>query len=257
MEESIILSIEKIYEICFIIDDKLSYHLEKLESGYSGVKNLNPFSKLGFSFHMLFLFFFKLFLYRITYYINKNVTDSYVEEKEYNLFITIIAIISFNLTNISIFRQNSIKLLNQRKRIGIWIFKLLIDIINTYKIYYFFTKFSFLHFELFTNIENNDKYNIIEKITKILFYFMTDFLLVNTTSTSSRLISFCLIKESRSKIIRDFQRKFFIFSLRFFMFYLILFKKFLDNFQVFELRQINNSSNLAFLLCNFVFSRIE
>ena len=257
MEESIILSIEKIYEICFIIDDKLSYHLERLESGYSGVKNLDPFSKLGFSIYMIFLFFFKLFLYRFTNYINKNITDSYIEEKEYNFFITIIVIISFNLSSISLFKQRSVKLFDRRKRIGLWFFKLLIDIINTYKIYYFFQKFTSLHFELFKETEGNLHSNIFERIYSLILMFITDFLLVNTTSTFSRILSFCLTKENRSKIKTDIQRKIKVFFYRFALFYLLIFKRFLDNFQVFEKRSINNSSELIFLLFNFVLCRIE
>ncbi len=250
--------LDSVHSIILKVDDKLSYNLERIESTYSLVKNLKYFSRIWISFIFLILFFLKAFLYRITSYIDKDIYESYIDDKEYNLIITIITLLSINICSVKYFQyQNTKTITSKMENLGFWLFKLFIDIVNTYKFFYFFVKFEALHNEIYRAAENNFKEEKIGTMLMLTSYFLTDFLLANTTSSFSRCLIYIFCSDERRKIRFELKRKAFIFSIRFCLFYLLFYKKFTENFQVFETRTFDKSNELMFFTSNFLLCRAE
>lgn len=260
MEEIIIFSLEKTYEATSLVNEKLSFNLEKIESGYSSYKNMSTYNSLLVSVYLIFLFFIKTFLLRLSCFTSKEITDSYIEDKEYSIMITSIMIISFFFCSSNMLKatEASKEKITRRKQIGLWLFKLLIDIINSYKFIYFFYKFQALHKEIYSSLEDNFLHNEkLKSISLLIYYLSIDFLLSNTSSSFARFFSFIFNKERRTKIKADLERKLFFFIIRFVMFYLIYYKDFLLNFQVFEVREFKKSNELCFFIINLLLCRLE
>ena len=259
MDEIIFFTLEKFYELCFTVDDKLASHLEKIESGCSSMKNINPFSKIFLNLYILFLFFFKTYLLRLFNYVHKDIYDSYIQDKEYSLLITLTLMLSFNVCSSTIFRTPNKKNLSWFERTGLSFFKFLLDIINSYKFFFFFHRFRRIHFDFFSQSEVNLHLQTLQTILSLLWFFLVDFFLANSSSTFARAVSYFYTDDldNKSKIRDALLRKMYIFSFRLGMFYLIIYKRFSENFQIFEGKSFEKGDIFMFLVSNFVLSRIE
>lgn len=260
MDEIIFFTLERFYQLCFTLDDKLCFHFEKLESELSTAKNINPFSNLILNIYIIFLFFFKTYLLRVTQYVNREINDSYIEDKEYSLLITICLLISYNICSSTILKatHKNMKKMTFNEKIGIKIFKFLIDIINSYKFFYFFLRFNKLHYDHFHFCEMNFYLHTTRCLYLIIINLFFDFILVNTSSTFSKIFSLPFYDNlHRKKMISEIFRKFYYFSLRYFLYYIIVFKNITQYFQIFEGRTIHKSDKFIYLISNFILSRIE
>ena len=205
------------HDLIYLVNSRVMVHLDKIESNYSAIKNLQKVSKFGRMIFIILLFLFKSYLLKAFKYVNNDKT--LMEDKEYMLLMLLMTIFSFSITSESVFTET--KTLSTRKLIGLKAFKILINSIKTFKTYFFFEKFKKHHREIFNNIENefsNDKINII---ISILAYFLFDFFLLNSTSTISSLYTyFASSTTERNRILYDlFNRlKLFCFYLLFILF---------------------------------------
>ena len=297
----------------FLINEKLAYHLERIETGYSSFKNLPKFSNFFITIFMFFMFFFKAFITRLVKYQNKDIfKDSYIEGREYNILLTIITFIAFNFTynslefdnynipklyeddkynskaimnaNSAYFNKsistnniksdlnmnfknmpkhsessknytlnsinNNYKLVNVKStdnnnnsnnnifiykrttsilitnNTGNYYTKMLIDLINTYKYFFFFIRFELLHYDAFEFVESEVKQLNIIALFPLISYFLVDFVLCNTTSTCSKIFTYIINSKVRKELRASIKKRFKIFFIVFCCYYVLFYKEF-------------------------------
>lgn len=272
---TILQHLDLIHGICFQVTDKLSYQFERLETGYSSFKNLSNFSNFFVTVFMFFMFFFKAFIARLVKYQNKDIiNDSYIEGKEYNLLITVITFLAFNFTYVNIAKtpsnavavkseeQTSVcyrKSINESKNIGNYFTKLFIDSVNSFKFFYFFMRYKDLHSNMFFYTEEGVMEMSFEGFNFLmacLSYFLVDFYLCNTTSTTAKLLSYLFYPDERKDIRTAVKRRLKIFLVVFLAYYLLFYRKILLNLNLNDLMS-EKLTELSFLFTSFALFRLE
>lgn len=276
---SVLQQLNLIHEYCFQVTDKLSYHLERIEAGYSSFKNLSCFSNLFVTVFMFIMFYIKNFVGRLVGYQNKHVFyDSYIEGKEYNLLMTTITFIAFNLTYVNIASPTAIALktnkeqentfdldISRRRSIlvsknwGNYFTKIFIDGVNSFKYFYFFMRFNDLHQLIFSNTEEELLQFSLESISLLIAcisYFTIDFYLLNSTSTTAKLITYICYPVLRKEIRTALKKRVKLYLIIFMIYFMLFYKKIYLFLNITE--ELNEKiSELTLLFSTFILFRLE
>lgn len=219
------MNLKTLHRIVFQMDSRLSFHFEKIESTNSCFKSLSLYNNLFISVFVVFTFFLKTFLYRLTGYDSKDlITDSYFNGKEYNILISLVILLTFNLTFPSKESRNHNSIFH-RWSMGGHIFKLTMEVFKTYEYLYFFEKFKDLHFDLLAHIEADISLYPMKSLNTILSYLIMDFYFCNFSSTTAHAINMVFLKCERENNWNSIKSRSKLFALVFLFYYFIYFKR--------------------------------
>lgn len=216
--------IASVHSMVSMMNPKLSFHFEKIESVSSCFKNLSVFSNLFISAFTISTFFFKNFLYRIAGYENKDIYSSYLEDKEYNIFFTALILIAFNLS-FPTKKSRGQDSIYKSSTIGAELFKLMHDLIKSFKFTFFFEKFYELHSNLLKHTEQGLCIHPFSSINTLMCYFIIDFYFCNFSSTTASIINILFVSKSRNSNWNLIKQKSIVFTFIFTTFYFIRFRQ--------------------------------
>lgn len=249
--------ISSIHSLILMMNPKLSFHFEKIESMSSCFKNLALFNNLFISLFSFFTLFFKTFLYRMAGYDSKDVYSSYIEDKEYNIFFTIITLIVFNI-NFPTVKSRGADSIYKASTIGSEIFKLMLDITKSFQYYYFFEKFYDLHSNLLRHTEQSILNDPINTIIILINYFVMDLYFCNFSSTTASIINILFDSNSRRSNVSMLKRKLAVFTCVFVTFYLIRFRQiYLPVFSWLGLKIFYGMDNSIFFVLTLCIIQLE
>lgn len=251
---SIIISI---HSIITMMNPKLSFHFEKIESVSSCFKNLSVFSNLFISAFVFSTFFLKNFLYRISGYDSKDIYSSYLEGKEYNILFTIIILAVFNL-NFPTRNSRGKDSIYKSAAIGPQTYKLMLELAKSFQYYFFFDKFYELHTDLLRNTERNILNYPLSSINTLVSYFIMDYYFCNFSSTTASLINILVDPISRSSNLNMLKQKSFVFTFVFITFYFVRFRQIhLHLFAWLEIKVFDELDKSLFFLLTFWIIQLE